>query len=142
MSRRRWLILAYSVAVLAAIANTAFPHFDRRMRDLEQIVAAVEDQKDRTGQYPVSRGEVFNPGTGPRSWISGIDRAEWIPPIDPAASDEASRQYLYISDGQNFKVVAHGTEDAGYVAKARPEIMDPVRPSWAYGFWTEGGVQW
>jgi hypothetical protein len=63
-------------------------------------------------------------------------------PRDPRGNDVPDQQYLYRSDGKDYKLISHSPEDYTFVRASRPELIDPVREGWAYGFWTEGAVGW
>lgn len=77
------------------------------------------------------------------AWIPGLvpDYLDVLP-IDPRRSTLANKQYLYLSDGENYKLIAHAAEDAASNAKQRPEMNDPRRMGYAYGIWTPGAVEW
>jgi len=82
----------------------------------------------------------------------GEAKPDWIPhltpnylytlPRDPSHTDSPDKQYLYRSDGQDYKLLCHGAEDCAQIAKTTPELIDPVRKSLAYGYWTEGALDW
>ncbi|MGC4071642.1 MAG: hypothetical protein QM760_03860 [Nibricoccus sp.] len=63
-------------------------------------------------------------------------------PEDPRGSHESAQQYLYTSDGRDYKIIAHGPEDCSLVVARTPSLADPRRTTWAYGYWTEGAAAW
>jgi hypothetical protein len=123
----------------------------QRIDDLSAIAKAVEAYKAAKGTYPSS-------GNGwaayKMSW--GQSKGEtWIPelvpdflpavPREPTKSEDPDGpQYLYASDGQYFKVIAHYTSDCEAAIKSPRVKADPVRNTsekgcWAYGIWSDNG---
>jgi hypothetical protein len=98
------------------------------------------------GRYPVSQGMQGYAS----AWGASLG-AHWIPeltlepfPRDPAVSETGNEaQYLYSSDGADYKVIAHATGDCGPHVERDGVRIDPRRLSetscWGYGFWSEGG---
>ena len=121
--------------------------FAQRKRDLAQINAALKAYHQRYGSYPVSKGfDGINSAWGNNSetWISGL-APEFIRelPRDPALSPDSIPQYLYQSDGKDYKLIAHGTlPSCTYAALRNPELIDPRRDCWAFGYWSEGARTW
>lgn len=135
-----WVIIA-GVALL----HNSRPHFDRRMSDMREVRQALESYKLDHGSYPIVEGAVgvrYDDGSDVGSWIPGLaPKYLATVPTDPRGRTEANRQYLYFSDGAEFKIIAHGAEDASWVGKRSPDVVDHKRP-WAYGFWTRGAAEW
>ncbi|MEX0409756.1 hypothetical protein ABGN05_29400 [Aquibium sp. LZ166] len=118
---------------------------DTRLTDLAAVKAAIEKYKADKGSFPISSGWS---GVGSK-W--GMDTADWVPglvpnylpslPVDPKS---ASSQYLYWSDGKNYKIIAHEIDDCEAVRQLDRSMIDPSRDRdgrcWAYGYWTDGGV--
>jgi hypothetical protein len=48
--------------------------------------------------------------------------------------------YLYLSDGTDYKLVYDNPPDMAYAKQAHPALMDPMRT--AYGVWTSGARDW
>ncbi len=121
--------------------------FDQRKRDLAQVNAALQAYHQRYGSYPVSEGlDGINSAWGKNSdvWISGLV-PDFIPelPRDPAQSPDNIPQYLYQSDGKDYKLIAHGTlPSCTYAARTNPELVDPRRNCWAFGYWSDGARTW
>ncbi|MDR3045110.1 MAG: hypothetical protein LBU75_12750 [Desulfovibrio sp.] len=55
---------------------------------------------------------------------------------------ENNVQFLYKASGADHKLIVLNAPDAGMVSLFNPEERDPVRPWWAYGFWTPGAQSW
>lgn len=62
-------------------------------------------------------------------------------PVDPRNSKDGDKNYLYMSDGKDFKFIVHGAPsyDMAFVDK---KLIDSQRPTWAYGVWTQGAKDW
>lgn len=115
-------------------------HFERRFADLSTLADALERYRSDHGVFPVSTG-------------SFSLKPNWIPelapkylaavPRDPRyLSAVQNKQYLYISNGSDYKLVVHAPEDFGFVSKTFPERVDPRRTGHAYGVWTPGASEW
>lgn len=114
------------------------------MDDFSRIRSALEAARRETGHYPEGGGSAIGAaGSYNKEWIAGlVPRYINRIPRDPRNSREANVQYVYISDGANFKFIAHAPEDFGYVRQRHPELVDPRRSDYAYGIWTEGAAKW
>jgi hypothetical protein len=60
-------------------------------------------------------------------------------PRDPELSEQGAKQYLYRSDGKDFKLLAHGVTP---VSPAEKKLADPTRLTWAFGYWTPSAEKW
>ena len=116
---------------------------DVMLSDLLQISGALKAFKQKHGVYPQSVGfDGFKSNWGESStdWIKGLspDFLQ-ILPRDPRKSKEPNKQYLYKSDGKDYKLIVHGVN-----AKAAllVDYADPKRPTWAAGVWTPGAANW
>ncbi|MBM3111549.1 sulfatase-like hydrolase/transferase [Pseudomonas arcuscaelestis] len=122
-------------------------HYQQRKDDLLQIKNALEEYHKVNGKYPVSKGfDGLNSQWGKDSeeWISGL-APKYIPalPRDPALSTKSMPQYMYRSDGSDYKLLAHGnTLTCKLVARLSPELLDPLRNCWGFGYWTDGARAW
>jgi len=117
----------------------------QRIQDLTTINASLETYRAANGAYPVSSG--FQGYAS--NWGAGLG-ADWIPglqttplPRDPSMSETGESQYLYFSDGADYKLIAHLTGDCGPEVEQSGVRIDPNRRDttqcWAYGFWSTGG---
>lgn len=129
----------------------------RRKADLEQIRTALEFHRKRFGQYPNTAGlGRMNPNYGDNfGWLGICDNYDanlpasgFVPdlvpdfigtlPQDPrtgqpgisCATDTKSSCYLYRSDGAQFKLLAHCTNEQ--VPDPDDPYFDPCRPEWAF----------
>jgi hypothetical protein len=78
--------------------------------------------------------------------------ADWIPglvsayinalPRDPRNNTTPSQQYIYNSDGKDYKLISYNPENITALKKNYPGIADPQRPNNAVGFWTSGATNW
>jgi len=117
----------------------------QRIDDLTAVNAALQQYHTLNNAYPVS-----NQIQGYASAYGASLGADWIPelsqalPRDPAGSEAGNEaQYLYVSDGTNYKLIAHATGDCSPAVASNGVQIDPRRNDgtscWAYGFWSAGG---
>ncbi len=114
----------------------------KRVTDLVSINDALKAYYSRHGVYPkadgllgaVERGEAWIPGLAPE-FIARL-------PLDPSTlGGQAGPQYVYVSDGLNYKLLAQGVS---LVGGTNVEVLgvriDPTRRPTAenasFGFWT------
>jgi hypothetical protein len=120
----------------------------QRIRDLVDINhALLIYQSGHAGRFPRSTGfdgyaSDAGASLGPR-WIPQLaDRYMSPLPRDPAGAETAATQYLYWSDGRDFKLIAQGSGDCSTAVEAGGVRRDPKRSDAAgcsaYGFWTPG----
>ena len=143
---RAVFVCTWLIAALLALIHNSIPHFYARMQNLKDIRNALEDYRSRNGIYPVHTDPSgYDPNIGGKSgsWIPELS-PRWMfrMPVDPLGSKLPNHQYLYFSDGTDYKLIAHGAEDAPAVARSHPTLDDPRRPAVAYGFWTSGARMW
>lgn len=127
----------------------------KRLSDLRQVSIALELYADsHNGSYPVSSGggggwDGFRSCWGNSSvadnpaWITSL-APTYIPnlPRDPLNHTNCDGQYIYRSNGTNYKLIAHNPENASAVIAKYPQLTDPSRSSYAYGYWTVGATNW
>jgi polysaccharide pyruvyl transferase WcaK-like protein len=142
--------LATEMRQLAAAAVDLDWLGDRTRRRLEDLLAmrnAIEAYHQRNHVYPRSSGGwdglYSRWGASTPGWIPGLV-PEYLSqlPRDPRKTDHPELQYLYTSDGLDYKLISHLPEDIDAVGQAHPDTIDPVREGWAYGFWTDGAARW
>ncbi len=134
----------------AGVAPTTAPQGDPRMmnrkriQDLVTINDAVKAYRDKYGAYPKADGLGGAAARG-AAWIPGLI-PDFLPelPRDPAMSgDRSGPQYVYASNGADYKLLAQGVS---LIGSANVEVLgvriDPTRnptaESASFGFWTEG----
>lgn len=142
-----------NVVVIPKTANTIIKSNETdivRLIDLSDIPYALEEYKIKYRRYPISS----NQGIGWDGFHSqyGESRPDWIKglvpeflshlPKDPRLNDSGSQQYLYKSNGAHYKLLAHSPDDCGKVLELFPQLVDPVRNCWAYGYWTPKARVW
>lgn len=130
-----------------SLKEAQMPLYLQRKRDLDNIRNALEKYREETGRYPVSKGYdgLYSQwGSAAPEWIRGIS-PRYISelPRDPELSEEATPQYLYRSDGIGYKIVAHGANASTAIAsRLNPEMVDPQRKDFAFGYWTDNAAAW
>lgn len=158
-------IIGMLSSVVLASLNTArtSARTTRAIQDLKQIQTALELYYNANNSYPSSIGGAgswdglySNWGDSTTNWIPGL-APTYIPvlPRSPNNSTDGSVNYIYNSDGRNYKLIWHGGEDCNGVKQRIPSVLDPTRdggsnPSvqeysgscWSYGVWTDGAVAW
>lgn len=122
----------------------------KRLADLRQIVSALELYYNDNQAYPVSTGGsgvwdglYSSWGDSTSNWIAGL-APEYIAelPRDPRQHTDPTQQYIYRSDGVDYKLISHNPEDCAGFTTNYPEISDPRRDCWAFGFYTPGAKNW
>ena len=118
----------------------------KSIAELKEVQKALEMYYIKNGSYPSSGGN----WDGYYSSYGDSLGANWIPalvpdympnlPREPLNITDGTRQYIYYSNGTNYKLIWHVPEDCAGVKNKYPNLMDPVRNCWAYGFWSYGGA--
>lgn len=116
----------------------------KRVQDLVTINDALKAHHKAHGAYPVASGlgGILDRGA---AWIPGL-ASEALPelPRDPAMSmDRAGPQYVYASDGNDYKLIA---QNVSLVGSTNPAVLgiridptrNPTQENAAFGFWTAG----
>lgn len=116
----------------------------KRVQDLVTINDALKAYQQKYGAYPKAGGLVGFPERG-AAWIPGLapDFLKTLP-RDPAMSDDkAGPQYVYVSDGTDYKLLAQGVSLVGgtnvEVLGVRIDMTrQPTPENASFGFWTPG----
>jgi SAM-dependent methyltransferase len=132
--------------LLAKTLVQAWQRQSARVQHLTLIRDALQRFHDAEGRYPRTKtwdGIQSNWGRSATDWIPELV-PKFLPvlPCDPRPGGNPDQQYLYRSNGTDFKVISHAPDDFLAVTKQRPELADPTRPGWAYGFWSAGAANW
>jgi hypothetical protein len=131
----------------SAGAGRLTPSFlPRRLFDLNRLREALEAFRRDQGRYPHSKGFDglhTNWGESGPNWIAGLaPRYIETLPRDPRDNDDPANQYLYASDGTDYKLIVHHPEDCETLRREHPDMVDPARGCGAYGYWTPGASTW
>lgn len=122
----------------------------QRIKDLTLIAFALERYKQDFHQYPISsnNGKNFDGLFGMEdpsdiNWIKGLT-PKYIEklPADPRNLKKLQGQYLYKSDGANYKLLASSPDDCEYIKTHYTNLFQAKRDCWAYGYWTTGASNW
>jgi len=117
------------------------------LTDILALKEALQKYYNNNKSYPKSSGGfdgiIAAHGESKKNWIPGL-APEYIQklPVDPRKSKDSGKQYMYKSDGKDFKLIAHNPLGIEEVVSNHPELVDPIRPSWAFGAWSEGAKNW
>lgn len=118
-----------------------------RVNDLNNLKKALNLYFESNKMFPKSSGgfdglySAF--GKSEKDWIPGL-APQYIKqlPRDPRLNKDPANQYLYNSNGSDYKLILHNPDDCQSLSLIHPEMIDPVRGCHAYGFWTNGAAQW
>ncbi len=111
-----------------------------RKLDLTQIQKALEVYQIDNDSYPSTGGSWWgvctNGGSrdrnGANAYIPGITPTYFAElPVDPLDVRTDWSGYLYRSDGNNYKLLAHSTGPESFPS-AGESFYDPIRPTWAW----------
>lgn len=116
----------------------------KRVSDLVSINDALKAYHKQNGVYPRAGGLAGFADRG-AAWIPGLS-PDFIAelPRDPAqSSDKSGPQYVYASDGKDYKLLAQGVS---LIGGTNVEVLgvriDPTRQptpeNCSFGYWTEG----
>lgn len=142
--------------ILVTIAGIAVPRFSsvsdrsndaRRISDMVAVEKALEMYKADHGTYPKVKSWQ---GDAPNYGGHGYDKNGYIPglvpdyiqrlPRDPDPEyPDGSKGYLYRSNGQDFKFIAHKTPTS---FPKDHRFYDPKRKKYAYQVSSPGGLNW
>ena len=113
----------------------------KRVQDLVTINDALKAYHAKTGAYPKADGLA---GANERGvgWIPGLS-PDFIAEIPRDPLHAAGTQYVYVSNGADYKLLAAG---ASLVGSGNVEVLgikidqtrNPTQQSASFGFWTPG----
>jgi hypothetical protein len=144
---RRWAapektnkLLAPLTSVSVSGISCAADRTANVISDLIVIQSALHRYHEDNSHFPIgvfSKDPLSSPAIG--GWIPGLAPAYLTEvPADPRMSTAKNRQYLYMSNGVEYKIISHAADDIDFVRAAYPQLIDPRRTGYAYGFWTNG----
>jgi hypothetical protein len=123
-----------------------------RLRFARKLKDALENYRAANGAYPLS--PTFRPLKG----TTRDDISAWLPELSSAAVQKLPRsidnnsngigQWLYRSDGQDFKLIFHQPlpTEAELAFRFYTRYVDPERASQAtagaFGYWSHGAMSW
>ena len=125
-------------------------YYPIRKVHLTNIKNALDEYYKVNKKYPVSSGngkgfDGVNRGKGKngKHWIEGLV-PEFLSslPKDPRRSKNPGWQYIYRSNGKDFKLIANAVKDKTFVSFIDPSFIDPNKKRNAYGFWTKNARNW
>lgn len=132
-----------STQTIADVARTTpLLHNRKRVSDLVTINDALKAYFKKHGSYPVAAGLAGIAERG-AAWIPGLT-PEFLPelPRDPAM-ETGGPQYVYVSDGKDYKLLAH---NVSLVGSTSVEVLgvkvdrsrQPTMENASFGYWTPG----
>jgi hypothetical protein len=117
------------------------------LKDIFALRDALQEYYEENKSYPKSSGGwdgIIAPfGQAKKDWIPGL-APKYISelPRDPRSSSDPMKQYMYKSNGTDFKLIAHYPVGMKQISSAHPEMVDARRNSWAIGVWTKAAAGW
>lgn len=145
------LIVIAIIGILASVVLVSLSGARTKARtaktiaDLRQINTSIQAYYSSVGSYPVSDG-----WQGYCSAYGGDLGTNWIPelttqgftsgslPIDQRNNGscfDAASQYIYYSNGTDYKLISHLVETVSGVPAS---MLDPLRSTYSIGFWSSG----
>lgn len=135
-------------AVMASLSQARLrARSAQSVSDIKSLQLALQLYHDYYGQYPTSGGNWDGLYT---CW--GDASADWIPgitpdfirtlPRSPNNSTACDGNYIYNSNGTDYKLIWHLPLDCVRVVAKNPDFQDPARICWAYGVHTPGAAAW
>ena len=121
-------------------------YYSKRITDLATIKNALSKYHNKYKRYPLSRGgwngAYDNSGNYVDNYIKGLV-PEFLDslPTDPRGSNEKLQNYLYMSNGKDFKFLIHDAPNFD-ICEIDRKYIDPRRSTRAYGIWSEGAKNW
>lgn len=109
--------------------------------ELKKIHEALLAYYQKYHIYPKSEG--FQ---GVNSQWGASKGAIWIDGLVPEFLSELpqgnKKEYLYCSNGYDYKLLLHYSDNIKFLLSLYPHNKDPMRSDYAVGFWTKGASQW
>lgn len=142
--------LLLAVVIVAGTRARQKARTSQALNDLARIQLALASYQTERGTYPSSRGGAGNwdglystTGDSTANWIPGLTPSYMITlPRSPNNSTSGTNNYVYNSDGINYKLIWQNAEECTKVKSLHPGLIDPVRDCTAYGYWTSGATSW
>jgi len=116
--------------------------------NLTRLAIAIEKYKQDKNSYPVSQKQreawdlLFDKtGEVNTEWLKALV-PDYLDSIPSVTNNPKKLQYLYISNGAHYKLLVLKSGDCQFVKSKKPELIDPRRDCYAYGYWTRKAVRW
>lgn len=111
----------------------------KRVQDLVTINDALKAYHARNGAYPMAEGLAGANERG-AGWIPGLS-PDFLPDVPRDPMHGPATQYVYVSDGANYKLLAQGVS---LIGSSNVEVLgikidhtrNPTAQNAAFGFWT------
>lgn len=113
----------------------------KNFKDLQRVNNALQAYKEKYHCYPKSKG--FQGVTS--QW--GATKGDiWIDGLVPDFIDKLpqgnKKEFLYCSNGKDYKLLLHAPDNVELLFELYPTYRDPVRSTYALGFWTKNASSW
>lgn len=139
------LIVIVVIGILAAITIVAYSGMQERARfaknqtNLKTLNNAVIQYHAINGSYPNTSTAWLRQSSAGDNFIPGI-KPDILSSLPTDSINSVSDSYYYMSDGTNYKLIRHTPQTPGLptIEKTGNPLIDPNRPTWAWGYWTPG----
>ena len=137
------LIVVVVIGILAAITIVAYNGIKKRAvvsqttSELSVLNKAIAAYRAVYGIYPETPGGNWLGINGEDNYIPGL-MPEFISNLPQNPTSVVDAAYAYRSNGTDYKLISHIDNLCGEVRKIQPNLVDPARNCWAYGYWTSG----
>ena len=138
-------IIGLLASIIFTSVNTEIKsaHAARAIAHLRKLDKALEIYYNDNNKYPDSGGNWDGLytcwGDSSPDWIAGLVPNYILAlPRSPNNSDACDGNYMYYSNGKDFKLIWNNAENVAKVIASYPNLADPER-SWAFGFYSPGG---
>lgn len=139
------LIVIVVIGILAAITIVAYSGIQDRARfvrdqtNLKTLNSAVIQYQAFNGSYPNTSTTWRSQSGSGDNFIPGI-KPDILSTLPSESKNTGEYSYYYMSDGINYKLIRHTPQTPGLptIERTGNPLIDPNRPTWAWGYWTPG----
>ena len=122
-----------------------YSDYIQRLADMNKVKNALAKYHKKYDCFPTSQlwdGVHSNWGKSTPNYIEGLV-PEFLNalPRDPSYVEGGQINYLYRSDGVDYKFLVHGVTHFD-LSKVDKKLVDPRRETWAFGTWSAGAKDW
>ena len=117
------------------------PNLTENFSQLGKVNSALQQYYEKYQCYPKSEGwqgvkSQWGASKG-KIWIDGL-----VPEFLDSLPQGNGKEFLYCSNGTDYKLLLHQSDKFPFLTARYPDNTDPVRNTYAIGFWTENASQW
>jgi len=147
------LIVVIVIAILAAISLVAFSgltdraNYAKAQSDLKTLNNLVQQYYAVYSSYPTTNGSWSYQSNQGNNFIPGLV-PEFADNLPKDKINTSQYSYIYFSNGVNYKLLRHTLPEASggtglpSIERSNNPLYDAPRPTWAWGYWSAGAVNW